>query len=550
MNQSIWGETLKNRYYKGKQLRSEDFLTEQNYLETLFHRSMIHTIGKGILQGLQLHPLNDKRFLLCAGNGVDEKGNLLCVEKDCEVSLLEVEGFDAMQQEQVHVYLEERSEAWAPIFCALSEQEDHMEFNLTRQSWKLQARSKREILHPEFFDRYLLYEDKDVSITQILPALFPATASFSVCIEIEKKHEIASLSYNYALYANDFETAQVPIEGSLQKDSSRIERHYVKLRRKENFANTMSHVSSSKEMLLQKNGKNSKIAISYEKDLPIYTKIEDEIHRRCLNYHNTENYAGIYLGTIYLKENKRAWKIDAITCPETNAYLEPIYRKRMKEYILSKYQYEPYTPPLIAQAEKEKDDLHSGIVCLQDMQKNQDCYYSEWISHGFQASEVIIDVVLQTQLRKEKKTILIQGDGELFLSQKKKSTQIATQTSLQDGTFQIAIKTQCQPATTFLLWQAHRIQRDIDRKNGMQLIRLEPSMVEVAPLQSCIFTPVFDTTEHICECKFTLVNKESGTIGDDGTYCAPAKKGVYQIQATSIYGEEVFAYVKVRGPDS
>lgn len=548
MKQGVGQETLKNRYYKGKQLRSEDFLIEQEYMEALFHRSMVHTIGQGILQGLQLLPHNEKRFQLCAGSGVDEKGNILCVEKDCEVSLLEVEGFDRIQSEQVHVYLEERSEAWAPTFCALSEHDDHMEFNLKRQSWKLQVRNERDILHPEFFDRYILYEDKDVRMTQILPTLFPATASFSLCVEIEKKHTISSLSYKYTLYANDFELAEVPIEGSLLDDSSRIERQYHKLHRKVNFANAMSHVTLSKKIHIQKNGKDMHVSLSYVKDIPIYTDIEDEIHRRCITYKKSETNTGIYLGTIYLNESKRAWKIDAIICPDVKTYLEPLYIKRMKDYLLSMYQYEPYTPSSMTHTVTETKTIHSGIVCLQDMQKSQDCYYSEWLSHGFQASEVMIDLAIQTQEQGEKKTVLIQGDGELFPSQKKKATQIATQTSLQDGIFQIAIKTQSPPLTTFVLWQAHAIQRDMERKDEMQLIRLEPSMVELKPLQTCVFTPVFDTTQHICECTFTLANKESGTIGDDGTYCAPASEGVYQAQATSMYGEVVYAYVKVRSP--
>lgn len=548
MKKYLWNDEVKNRYYKGKALTSEDFLIEQEYGQTLNHKTNRFAIGKGILQGLALRELNEKQFILSSGCAIDQDGHMLCVEREAPYFIADLAGFDALTEPIAHVYLALVETPVDQTYCALSEDGDHHEYNHIQCSWKLHLENEDENLYNDFFEKLIIYEDQDIKIIQIIPTRLPDDGQFALCVEVLKKKKHLALSFAYVMITNDCVEKEVQIEGNLQDETKRKETFYFPLQRKANFGNTHSTFIIQGNVLIKKQGKQIEIPLHYEHTFLITNHLMADIQNQCLHLGLPKNQQGVYLGTIYMEEKRRVWNITSIELPDIHTYLKPTYISQMQEEIIARYHYQPSLQRDEVLTPLKEQQETSGILCLHDMKVKNDIYYSDEIKHGFGANEVLIETMLQTQNlhHTKKQSVLIQGDMELFYEQKEAPIKMAVQTFLQDGTFQIALQiAHINPALTFIIWKARKLVREKAQVEEMELIRLEPGLVELKPLATCIFTPVFDDPSHVCECMYSLADKQSGNISDDGAYYAPSQCGIYQVEAKSERGEVVYAYVHV-----
>jgi len=72
----------RNNYFKGKALTAEDFTAEQNYVMNKIRNLSAKTNGFGVIEGLTIASINQKRnLILNAGAAIDNSGNLLLLNR-------------------------------------------------------------------------------------------------------------------------------------------------------------------------------------------------------------------------------------------------------------------------------------------------------------------------------------------------------------------------------------------------------------------------------------------------------------------------------------
>lgn len=536
----------KNRYFKGKQLQSEDFTLEQEYVENLHRKSNAFLFGKGILQGLSLQPYNEQQFQLSSGCAIDGYGNILYVEKDVPIFLQQIEGFDSLEDQQAHIYLTYQENQIDPSFCSLSEKEDHLENNHIQCSWKLCIQKEHEQEYIAFFENYVVYEDKDVIVTQRVPSLLPAKGQVSMIVEVRKKRALRTFELSYEILIPDFEDEQLSIKCKANDVLQHVEVFHFSLKRKANYGNTRSMIQIQGDVSITKNEKKKNVKLSYEHYFPISKDFLNDVKERVLAQKIAPSSSGVYLGSVELEVEKRAWKISDIKNISIHEYVPPMHLQVLQEQLLTHYHYQPPLKQTTAVPIAKEFALHSGEVSRKEMKKQGDIYISKELSHGFGPMHVEVNVMLkiQEQHQSEKATYVYQGDFDA-LHNHKKHVLLGVKISLEAGSFQIMLKDENLIPYTSIVWTARSFKLDQPQEE-QHLMSLMPTMIELSPLASCVFTPVFDCDEHICECNFSLLNHESGTIREDGVYYAPATEGVYQIQVSSVQGESAYAYAYVK----
>ena len=65
---------IKNRYYKGKLLRTADFACEQNYHVHKLNMQNALFYGEGIVCGLDIQKINQQRLLIRNGGCITQQG--------------------------------------------------------------------------------------------------------------------------------------------------------------------------------------------------------------------------------------------------------------------------------------------------------------------------------------------------------------------------------------------------------------------------------------------------------------------------------------------
>lgn len=542
----------KNRYYKGKQLQSEDFKLEQQYLESLTYQSNRYAIGAGILQGLRLSMVNDKQISISPGCAIDGEGRMLVVEQEVIRSLHELTGFDTIKQGCAPIVIQAKEQLVDEVFCAVSEEPQHKEYDHIHCDWEVAIVPMKRHKEP-FFERTILYEDRDLIITQIIPSLLPAINPFCIQVEVYEKKPVSSFSFSYTLSANDFEQPQMLIAKEVKEQhETRNHQFTFPVKRNATFGNVKSTLSIITDLTLEKAGMMIKHPITYQQEFPISEHLTEDLQEYLYTNELEQRDPSVYIGCVYIEEKRRSWKQASIEQADLMTYLPSREVMRRQAAILSSMHYDENRNYQDTSSAASPEQIISkyGCISIQELQCIHNVYYSKELSHGFGANEVMIELSLQTQNQSEwgKKQVLIQGDGSLFLPKRKQEGyQLASQVFLEDGTFQIALKISSQiHDNVTIIWKATLVEREKPKLYHMELIRLEPSIVELKPLETCTFTPVFDEEAHVCECRFSLSKDGDGLIGEDGTYHAPLESGVYQIQAESERGEIVYAYAYVK----
>jgi hypothetical protein len=101
-------------------------------------------------------------------------------------------------------------------------------------------------------------------------------------------------------------------------------------------------------------------------------------------------------------------------------------------------------------------------------------------------------------------------------------------------------------------FRASEVNRKIKQASKTErAIMLNPDTLVVAPKGSATITPVFIGMEQEA-CRFTMVDKQGGSITNNGVYTAPAKEGVYEICVEAVSDPTVAtsAFAVVAAEDS
>lgn len=197
-------EFIKNRYYPGKLLCSDDFNIEQKYIQNKFNTMNRLFFGSGIVNGLNAEIIHDGRLCINKGSFLDEKGRLIAIDKP--VYLNEEQIMEFMETEPGYgcIVLKYKEEDISPIFEAFSEAEEQKEYRYRKELYtisieRLEPVKEADWFKEAFFQDVVIYEDKDLILTQSIPLFIPLDREFQLQLSLSSKKGndlFCSLEYN------------------------------------------------------------------------------------------------------------------------------------------------------------------------------------------------------------------------------------------------------------------------------------------------------------------------------------------------------------------
>lgn len=534
----------RNHYYKGKLLTAEDFIMEQNYhLDKMnLHNTLYYDAG--IIYGLQLNKQEDNILIVKAGVAQDGQGKMIIVSKDFYCKLEAIKGFQKEKQNCMHLYLQYVEKQMDSNYQALSEKQDHQEYNIDKESYLIFADSMydRKSINSQFFLYDKLYEDDTIMIEQQIPKMIPEEGSFMLTVNVfnKKLNDQLNIGFQYlldapSLFQKDSNQLIIQIEDCelLQYHNCFKFKLYHKSQYLEN--STSVDIRCSKIKIIN-NHTTKEFDISCHQELAICNDVKKTMIEQVRESVFISDDR-IYLGSFYYEWINDYFKIIRVISASENDKQESerifsIYHKIMDEYGLTSVDNETAENPIIC-----------GSIDIDEFTLKEDgMYISHWLKNPLGKGNAFIDVSVETN---EKKQTMIHF-GTLVDESVMLNIQYGVILDSQKGQFKILLKLprSIKHKTIYVHYYISKVKKVNNEIGVSHLQSLEPSLITLFPKQTCQFTAVFDDARYKSEVSFHAL--DGGEIYENGYYVAPADEGVYHVCAIDTNGNKADSYVCVR----
>ncbi|MCR0263906.1 hypothetical protein MKC73_08290 [[Clostridium] innocuum] len=527
----------RNRYYHGKMLRSEDFICEQRYLlEQIKERTHL-MLGEGILYGLHVTQQAKEALQISAGGAIDANGNYIHLDHDLTIMLEELSGFSQLNANAGWITLQYKETAVEKEFCEFPSADQHEEYGKWEDGYELCIQRLRlpDYLEEELFQEQVVFEDSDRKLYLILPRILPHAGDVQLQLIMEQRQE-AGIEVSMTLRSPLYHIQSIQLSAKQKQTKYTME---ILLKRNEQAGGhyAMFHI----DQLKLENRLVSPSCASFE--IEIAEHIEQAVMTRFLKkpfVFQKELVLG-YVDFCFQKDHleiQRVEEIGRLECqrPQLDMVINEFQRKlhwRPPEQLGKSSAESPQTKEACGILSFQCDSLHP-------------VFYSDEISHGLGPGEVQLQLSLELQKNadaQEYRKQLISGDSSLF---QKEEIRWAVRSYPWTGSFQaaVAVPEDYYEQKLILHWYAKAWDMKQHEETENHLLRLEPSTLTCRPQETCRFTAVFDKEDDSKEVRYSLDERSSGELQEDGTFIAGHTCGLYQIRA--YYREQqVSAYVKV-----
>lgn len=545
---------LKNRYYKGKLLRSEDFVCEQQYHENSQSRLLKNYLGSGIVNGLVVTKKENQRLLISEGHCIDDNGKWVSLTKDKDIALEEIPGFEILDQNEAWLCINYQEIESNKIFAAISEENGQEEFNNIQESYALSLQPyKNPIRNAKYHDISTIYEDKVIKITQWIPKYISEYQSFCIMILVENMTvDTHQVSFNYLLQSMEIIDAQksdiITINGTCLLEKENIFTYFVKKNPRHGSLN-YAHFT-----LLNTNAKVCiddiiySISSTYQQSFPIVKELSKYLlttiqQTKQKDFLVVENPV-VPIAHLQLKHNSDKTEIVLIDQTKVNHIITTKISKQVDDilamYGISKQLEVPVPtiePSEIAILPNELK-VNSDVITIDvpRYRRNQLPIITKEISYHLEGLVYMSWAI-------EKKGINYPdnhqakeqyfGDVSLFSNKEDYQYAIGCKVIESRQTFKLAIKACKGTPNRSLTIRYYAIGFEkTTPKEPMSSMKVVPEFIILKPGQQTYFSVVFidATKEEVCD--FTVDTKDGGSILTNGLYTAPLESGVYKITIT------------------
>ena len=229
----------RNQYYYGKLMTQQDFVSEQKYMND--KRRLINRFlhGTGVVSGLQVVKMDEKSFSVEAGLALDEVGREILVSQPAVLRLDQMDGYEQLQ---------EQSSSDAVYLCLAYQEEDvypsrgmgsgrqGQVYEKSREGYRLYLTSDPyeedgDTLASMADLRLTIFENEEMSVTQLMPAFVQAGERFDIIVRIEAKKAVNDLAFSFTeslicLLCEGKDTLEGSWSGSLKEAGDRAELHF------------------------------------------------------------------------------------------------------------------------------------------------------------------------------------------------------------------------------------------------------------------------------------------------------------------------------------
>lgn len=508
-------------------------ILEQNYFLSKLNEQRLLYHGSGLIEGLQLLKKKGSKFVLKKGCGVDETGNIIQIEKDQLYDIKELQGFHKLQDNVGLLclnYYEQDAKS----------QDGKLEYIEDGYRLSIQSVEDRLIIYEDFFETTLIYEDYNTKIKLFIPSILPTHGSIHSIMCITQKHPMKG-DITYHLKSNRFihDKDEIPIP--FGKSEKLQEYVYIPLVANDKAGGKFA-TFDIEDIILQLDGKKHKIASPPQFRIKITDDLQNALKIQLHHYHFLPSK--LQIGHIRFHTVEGEVMIDDLTQEPSSLSIRPFLMNKEQE-ILQQFGYKRKQQVELPQI-NETNQTTGVVTC--HFEDNQTLYISDEIQHGLGAGTIWMDACIecndihQNYDHHEEQFF---GDIRLF-HEEQEALKLSIRCSKNDGNFQLGIKRleECSETTMRVRWFASIYSQHEIVEEQPHLIKLQPSTIQLDPLQGCTFIPIFDDEKHIEDVLFEVCSEEGGSIDEEGNYLAPLHPGIYQIKAT-LEDQYVFAYIKV-----
>lgn len=545
---------LKNRYYKGKLLRCEDFKCEQEYHEQSQRRLLKSYIGSGIVDGLSVTKKDNQRIVISKGNCIDNTGRWIHLAKDTDIALEEISGFEFLEQDKAWLCVSYQEIECNKMFAAISEDNNQEEYNYMQTSCaiSLQPYQKPERV-TAYHDVSVIYEDSTIKMTQWIPKYISEYQSFTIMVIVENlTNECHQISFSYPLQSmeiiDDQKKDVITIKGTSVLKQEKVFTYLVKKNPRQgslNYAHfTLLHTKANvyiDEIMYP-------ITYTYQKAFPIIKDIEEYL--LTILHDKTEESSLLtkeqYVPIAYLQFEYTNNKTSIVSLQQTGeAYITTAKAIKMVENILDMYGISkhfdipvPFIEPGDLPSLPTGLQVHSDVVKIEvpGYRRNQlpvltpeIPYTLEGLLYMSWAVEKKSDIYQENQQAK----VQYFGDISLFSNNEDYEYDIGCKVIESRQTFKFALRA-CKGTPSRLLtlrYYAIGFDEQSSREVEAQM-RVVPEFIILKPGQQTYFSILFKDSSKEEMCDFKVESKDGGSILENGLYTAPTTCGVYKITVT------------------
>lgn len=575
----------RNRYYSGKLLTSADFEAEQLYMNN--KRRFLNRImfGSGIACGLSVVNLDDLSILMESGVAIDETGREIVVESTVIKRLSGVKGFDSLQGDRAGLYIRYREEDVHAVYCGdMGTDGKEYESNRIDESYELYLKDLEETAPfedegGELILRERFMDNADYEISVSVPYTVAKGQAVKLMVSVLRKSEESKTLYFHArLQMPAFTDPEGKHE--LEIDLCDISLSKGQRMTRDYWVNCDPTEAAETDILCSREDIRLRVdGYEVEPGGGIHFKV-------LLSDRQPYQIAASEAGKASLDANMRSKAEDGVCIAalqllrtDVSCLISEIREEGFRHYIMTpgKADQRQLLMSYFAESDRkrrvpepQRQETYRSVAAMEtpafmasgrleipldvNMKKGDVCV-SEEIMHGLGKGNVYVEVgkeyIDENMYGRKNSRNVIYGNPALFDVEECMQVETAVRVLNDRGSFQVAARLLGEQKSIVLQlgWVAFKFgpEKAVEELQDAEgFIAPEMPTVRLRAKESYFFNVSFHNMEP-CRLSYELTEPESGEIGADGLYTAPAKEGVYEIYiyCTDMPGISTYAYAVV-----
>ncbi len=558
----------RNRYYAGKLLTSADFEAEQLYMNN--KRRFLNRImfGSGIACGLNVVNLDDLSVLVESGVAIDETGREIVVESAVIRRLSSLEGFGSLTGDRAGLFLRYKEEDVHAVYCGdIGSDGKEYESNRIDEGYELYLKEINDTAFIEDADaelimRECLMDTADYTVSVSMPYTVAKGQDVKLEIRALKKSDEAKGLYFHARFQLP---ALTNLEGvhELEVEIGEITMANGQMVTKEYWLHCDNTETEETDILCSREDMQFRVggceiesgsSVHFKVRLserPPYQIAAGETGKVNLDVRiKSRTEEGVCIAVLQLLRTEVSCLISGIQEDGVKRYIMTPGMAGQRQLLMS---YFTDNGRRVRQPEPERNKSRKDVetaafpmimasgrleIPLDVNMKKGDVCISEEIMHGLGKGNVYVEVgteyIDENPRERKNRRNVIYGNPALFDAQECMQVETAVRVLNDKGSFQVAAKLLGDQKSIVLQlnWVAVRFDtgKDADELQDEEDRFIAPEMptVRLRAKESYYFNVGFHNMEP-CRLNYELTDPESGEIGADGLYTAPAREGVYEI---------------------
>ena len=549
----------RNRYYYGKLLTEQDFISEQKYLNDKRRLGNRFLEGVGVAAGLNVVLVDEKSISVEAGLAYDFSGRELVVDTPVTRRLSTLDGFDSIMERSaknyVYLCIEYDEQEISPAHNVAGDTpEQKQEYDKYREGYRLyltdqEPDSVLAAAGAVYEQTRVLYRDASLLLTQTIPLYIQEGTDFETRIRLENfggdttvsmrlREELSCVSCG-----EKKELELVLDETALERGGCTERTFSLKTRGITDGEASFRICPENLEICGERTGLRPEREVVLTAPIgpeDVFEELKKRYYQDVMEDAIRENYPqGIYLARIYLVGTGKTYLIDRIDAMPFRQYVYSSFlmagmlywtRKEMEklgkavrqtagtEESLYRYGAQSRIPD--SRRAEGTVEIRLGIGG-----KRGQRFFSHEIFHGLGLGNVRITLSLTDGNR------AVYGSQEIFEDVEPKA-EMAASLDMSRGCFVIGVRmVEATSAQTMQVhWTAERFSMPEEKEHQERRLYIRPGHVEMKVRESIYLEAVCEDYPGMTVI-WRVKTPDGGTITGDGLYTAPNMSGVYEVTA-------------------